>query len=136
MGIAASEGGSVSTGPAPIAPKRDSGTDAGRMRNAQGPGTRAERRNARTANYMAGVSIEIGELVVHGFPPETRERIAKTMHGELGRLIARSGRQLMRARNSDEMMLGGGDFAVPHGSTPEQAGLHIARALFRGLTGQ
>jgi hypothetical protein len=72
------------------------------------------------------IEVEIGELVLHGFPAGERYRIAESLAAELGRLIGERGapegitsREEVRTA---KLNIRAGD-----------AGVQIATAIFQGL---
>ena len=80
------------------------------------------------------VDLHIEELVLHGFPPRDRHRIAEAVRLELTRLLSARGAQqglAMASPASDR--IAGGSFKVKADGTPQAAGQEIARAVFRSL---
>jgi hypothetical protein len=79
-----------------------------------------------------GLDVRIDELVLEGFAPADRFRIAKAIRIELSRLMGEQGREnLFVARNVD-----GGSFHVGVGMSAEAIGGQVARAVHGGLTGK
>lgn len=76
------------------------------------------------------VTISIDELVLDGFPPGDRHRIAASVSAELARLVAE--------RGVPAGLAGGGagapDMAVSIGALggPERTGAEVARAIYGG----
>jgi len=80
------------------------------------------------------VNLRIDELVLHGFPPGDRYRIATALEAELARLIEAQGIPTGLANGGSVPMLDAGSFAVAPGARPQQIGAQIAQALFGGLS--
>jgi len=80
------------------------------------------------------VELEIEELVLHGFAPGDRHRIAGAIERELARLLGEEGMPsaLSRARSIEQ--LDGGTFEAKPRAKPESTGAQIARAIYGGLT--
>jgi hypothetical protein len=78
------------------------------------------------------IEVRIDELVLHGFAPETRWRLAAALQGELHRLISEHGVPAAWQTSPDRLDAGG----IP--ATPktnvQTAGEQIARAVHRGPT--
>jgi hypothetical protein len=79
------------------------------------------------------VEVHIEELVLHGFPPGDRHRIASALVHELQRLIGESGLPGFPENRPAPRRINGGAFKVEAGAKPQAAGVEIARAVFRGL---
>lgn len=78
------------------------------------------------------IELHIEELVLHGFPPGDRSRIAGEVEHELAVLITERG--MPQGVTSGEIAkLDGGSFQVAQGSKPETAGALIARAVYGGM---
>lgn len=83
------------------------------------------------------VTIEIDELVLHGFAAGDRYRIGEAVQAELARLIAERG--LPEAANPngpgvEVARLDGGAFAVPPGAPAAAVAAGIAAAVYRSMT--
>lgn len=79
------------------------------------------------------VKVHIEELVLHGFAPGDRYRIASAVERELARLMGEGG---LPGSPGNPLTLGrinGGAFKVTAGAKPQAAGTEIARAVFRSL---
>jgi hypothetical protein len=72
------------------------------------------------------IEVEIGELMLEGFPAGERHRIAESMAAELGRLLSERGVP-EAARSCDQLRAG-----QVQGRTRD-AGVQLARAVYRGL---
>jgi hypothetical protein len=79
-----------------------------------------------------GVELHIEELVLHGFAPGDRRRIAGEVERELARLIGEADFARARGGMSIERM-NGPAFKVKAGAKPEAAGAQIAQSLYRSL---
>ncbi|MBS1912840.1 MAG: hypothetical protein JST22_12705 [Bacteroidetes bacterium] len=90
--------------------------------------SREAERGARTR-----LDLSIGELVLHGFPEQMRERVGAAIQRELERLFADDETLCRGSSASDHLEIEGGAFTVQPGTPPEIAGREIARAIARGL---
>ncbi len=81
------------------------------------------------------VALRVEELVLHGFPPADRYRIAGALARELERLIAEGGVPAAWLSANGAAVLEGGSFAMPPGARPEAVGRSIAGALYHGQEG-
>lgn len=77
--------------------------------------------------------VHIETLVLEGFPPQDRGRVARAVEQELTRLYAarEAGRMVPRASIIDHM--DAGSFDVAPGTLPDAIGAQIARAIYGGL---
>jgi hypothetical protein len=75
-----------------------------------------------------GVTVEIGELVLHGFPPGDRHAIGDAVRAELQRLVEAHG--VPDAGRSAARVDAG---EVHAGPTPQATGVAVARAVHAGL---
>ena len=82
----------------------------------------------------ASVEIFIEELVLHGFSPIDRYRLADAVQCELARLFTDQGVPTALAQGREIAHLDGGRFEVAAGSPAEAIGAQVAQALFGGLT--
>jgi hypothetical protein len=80
------------------------------------------------------VDLRIEELVLHGFGPGDRYRIAEAMERELVRLLAEHGVPPSLSTGGDVARIDGGEFDVSPGMQPATVGSRVAHALFRGLS--
>ncbi len=79
------------------------------------------------------VKVHIEELVLHGFAPADRARIATAVEDELARLIGEGGWPGVRGNPVTRDRIDGGAFKVKPGTKPQAAGTEIARAVFQSL---
>jgi hypothetical protein len=79
------------------------------------------------------VKVHIEELVLHGFAPGDRHRIASAVESELTRLMSEGGLPLWQQNPPPLERIAGGTFQVKAGAKPQTAGTEIARAVFRSL---
>ncbi len=84
---------------------------------------------------ITNLEIHIEELVLYGFPPADRYRLGETVERELGRLFGQEGTPSSLGMSREVGRLDCGTFEVPDGSTPEEIGTRVARALFGRLAG-
>lgn len=91
---------------------------------------RAERKTP-DADRFAAVELHVESLVLHGFSPLERYRVAEAVRLELARLLREGGLPLGRA--GDVARLDAGAFTVAAGAGAEQVGAQVARAVYRGL---
>jgi hypothetical protein len=83
----------------------------------------------------AAVEIRIEELVLHGFAPGERLRIASAIEAALTRLFAERGLPVALTRPGMFAEVQGGAFPARPGSRPEQIGAWVADAVYEGLNG-
>lgn len=76
------------------------------------------------------IEIEIGELVLDGFAPESRHRIGDALERELARLLAE---RPISGELAGGERLDAGAFSMAPGASPEQLGAAIAGAVRGGL---
>ncbi len=79
------------------------------------------------------VKVHIEELVLHGFAPGDRSRIANAVERELTRLMGEGGLSVLRENPVTLGRIHGGAFKVKAGAKPQAAGTEIARAVYRSL---
>lgn len=77
------------------------------------------------------VELHIEELVLHGFHPSDRYRIAAALESELGRLVTEGGAEALKA--GDRSTLDAGAFSLRTGTHSADVGRQAARALMGGL---
>lgn len=84
-----------------------------------------------------GPSVELvmEELVLHGFPPADRRRIAAAVERELARRIAAGGLPPELAAGGALARLDGGSFAVERGMKPDAIGARVAQAILASAGG-
>lgn len=78
------------------------------------------------------IELHIEELVLHGFPPGDRNRIAGAVEHELAMLVTERG-LMQDVTNGEIARLDGGSFQVAQDSKPETTGAQIARAVYGGM---
>ncbi len=79
------------------------------------------------------VKIHIEELVLQGFAPGDRHRIAAAVEQELVRLMSEGGLPRLQGNPLTLGRIKGGAFKVTAGAKPQAAGTEIAQAVFRSL---
>jgi hypothetical protein len=79
------------------------------------------------------VDVHIDELVLHGFAPGDRHRIAGAVEIELARLMSEGGQLAFPKNPPDLGRINAGAFRVEAGAKPQAVGTEIARAVFRSL---
>jgi hypothetical protein len=82
----------------------------------------------------ANIALHIEELVLHGFAPGDRYRIAAAVERELQRLFAEQGVPPFCTGDIDSARMDAGAFNIASGSTAEACGAQVAQALYRGLS--
>jgi hypothetical protein len=95
------------------------------MKTAQQP---AEGRRASDS-----VKVHIDELVLHGFSPADRHRIANAVELELTRLMGDGSPPRWGQNPLAVDRMKAGTFRVQAGAKPQAAGTEIARAVYRSL---
>lgn len=88
-----------------------------------------------TANRRP-VRIQIDELVLYGFDPGERHRIAAAAQKELARLVQNEGAPAFAGIASPVDNLDAGAIRIPSGATARAAGVRIAASIYQGLQGQ
>lgn len=81
------------------------------------------------------VELHIDELVLHGFAPADRYRIAEALERELTRLLG-AGELAGAGTDVSSERLDGGSFAVAPGMRPAQIGAEAAQAVYRSVLAQ
>jgi hypothetical protein len=79
------------------------------------------------------IELHIEELVLEGFAPHERHRVAAAVEQHLARLLAERDTPALLARGGEVARLDGGSFNVARPSRPESAGEAVARAVSRGF---
>ena len=110
--------------------------------NQSGSGAGQGRPNARNSSAVQfsargqqkSIDLHIEELILRGFAPGDRYRIAHSMKSELSRLFAERGIPPLLAQNGAIPGLNGGVLEVLPGSTAGVIGRQLAQALYGGLT--
>ncbi len=78
------------------------------------------------------IELHIEELVLHGFAPGDRYRIAEAVEAELTRLFAEQGTPQPLSNGGEIERMDGGTFEMTHSSKPEVIGAQVARAVYGG----
>jgi hypothetical protein len=86
----------------------------------------------RTSN---SVHLYIEELVLDGFAPGDRHRIADTLENELERLFLIRGVPAGLAESGEVQTMNAGSFEVIPHAKPEVIGSDVAKVIYEGLTG-
>ena len=77
--------------------------------------------------------LRIEELVLDGFPPGDRYRIAAAVEAELARLFAEQGTPPGLTSGGAVPALDGGSFDMAPGARPDRIGAQVALAVYGGL---
>lgn len=76
------------------------------------------------------IELDIGNLVLHGFPTSDKDLIARAIQMELERLFAEEGVPSSFKRGNDVAFLDSGSFDIISNSDPELVGIQMARTLY------
>ena len=79
------------------------------------------------------IEIHIEELVLEGFAPHERQRVAAALEQHLARLLAERGADALLGRGGSVARLDGGSFNVAPGAKADSTGEQIAQAIYRGF---
>ena len=79
------------------------------------------------------ISLHIDELVLHGFTPGDRYRIAEAVQGELSRMFLERGVPPALANGGNVSRVNAGSFSAGAAARPETTGGQIAEAVYGGL---
>lgn len=79
------------------------------------------------------VAVHIEELVLHGFAPHDRRRIAVVVERELARLISEKGIPRSLKKNLAVEQVSGGSFNTNGQVKPQTTGMLIAKTVYKGL---
>lgn len=82
------------------------------------------------------VEIHIEKLVLHGFAPSDRHRIARAVRRELARRFRQGGVPESVRDSSVLASIDTGTIHIPQGAAPWTAGTRIGAAIYRGLQQQ
>lgn len=80
------------------------------------------------------LSLHIEELILHGFAPGDRYRIADALERELARLLAEHSAPPAWSGNAHVEAMDAGAFQVAAGSRPDVIGGQIAEAVWSALS--
>jgi hypothetical protein len=78
------------------------------------------------------IELYIEELVLHGFAPADKHRIAAAVREELARLFKAQGMPTRPEQGIHRAHLDGGSFNVRTGSA-DSIGVHIGKAVYEGM---
>jgi hypothetical protein len=81
----------------------------------------------------ARVRLHIDELMLEGFEPGDRHRIAAAVEVELGRLFADEGVPPGLASGRAMPRVDAGSFDALQGARPQEIGAQVARAVYRSF---
>jgi hypothetical protein len=86
-------------------------------------------------NCEAGrrIEVRIEELVLAGFAPADRHRIARAVQQELAKRLRQSGVPESIGNPSALASIDGGGFHIPAGAPPRMIGVGIGASIYRGL---
>ena len=84
---------------------------------------------------MSRVQVRIGELVLDGFSPADRFRIAEGVRQELARLILEQGLGRLAGPVASPASVDAGSFPVAPGANAGAIGKRVAQSAHRELTG-
>ena len=79
------------------------------------------------------VELHIEKLVLHGFAPSDKHRIAAAVKEELERLIKARGAPTGPEHGIHRAHLDGGSFCVRIGERPDSIGVRIGQAVYEGM---
>lgn len=79
------------------------------------------------------IDIRIDELVLHGFHPGDKHRIARAVETELARLMAGDEVPPSLRQEGDIQRVDGGSFDHPKGMGVDRVGAQIARSVYTGF---
>jgi hypothetical protein len=79
------------------------------------------------------IRLHIDELVLYGFPPIDRYRLAESVQAELARLLAEQGVPTGLEQGGSIVRLDGGSFDLAADSRPDRIGVQVAQAIYGGL---
>ncbi len=81
----------------------------------------------------ASIELSIEELILDGFSPADRSRIAEAVQHELARRFAIEGVPPGLTQGGIIPWLDGGEITLTHGMSAQAIGIQIARSLYGGL---
>jgi hypothetical protein len=79
------------------------------------------------------IELNIEELVLHGFLPGDRYRIGEAVERELSRMLTDRGVPQSLERDGEVASVDGGAINLTAGTTAEDVGAQVARAVYGGL---
>jgi hypothetical protein len=80
------------------------------------------------------IELHIEELVLHGFGPGDRYRLAEAVEHELVRLFAEQGLPPSLAQVAEVAQLDAGAFKLSSAATAEAVGAQVAHQVYGGLS--
>jgi len=80
------------------------------------------------------IQLHIEELVLHGFAPGDRYRIAEAVERELQRLLAEQGAPALFGAAVDLARIDAGAFNLKTSANSEMIGAQIAQAVYGGMS--
>lgn len=86
-------------------------------------------------NTPSGVALSIEELILVGFAPADRYRIAEAVQQELARLLTSEGIPPALTQGGDIPWIDGGTWTLNQGMQAQDIGIQIARNIYGGLNG-
>jgi len=85
-------------------------------------------------NDLHAIELHIEELVLHGFAPGDRYRIADAVERELARLFAEQGVPPSLAQEAEMARLDAGAFKMAPGAREEAVGAQVAHTVYGGFS--
>lgn len=79
------------------------------------------------------IDLHIEELILFGFAPGDRQRIAEAVQEELARLLRENKLPAVLENGGELSHLNVGSFTVRTGERPEFIGRHIGEMLYQGI---
>jgi hypothetical protein len=86
-----------------------------------------------TRSNPKSVELHIEELVLHGFEPRDRHRIAEALQQELTRLFTDGGVPASFGEHREISRVDAGAFNVEPAESVERTGIQIGEAIYGGL---
>lgn len=80
------------------------------------------------------IELQIGELILHGFPERDRHRIGDALEHELAALFAERGVPALMNRNNRLEQLDAGEFRVAANMNAKTVSAQLAAAIYEGLS--
>ena len=80
------------------------------------------------------IELQIDELVLQGFPPGNRHRIARAVERELTRLFTEQGAPPSLSQGVSLAQIDGGNFTMAPNTSAASIGTHIAQTIYTGFT--
>jgi len=81
------------------------------------------------------IELHIEELIVDGFTPDNRERFVVAVETELVRMLNEKGIEHSLTENMEIERITGSAFRLKPDEPSETAGRHLAKAIYKGMTG-